>query len=557
LSDPRQRPGAARPSGPSRTTVIGLVVFLVLPVVLVLPAIVARPGPAPRPTTPARIDADVAVYGGTASGVVAAISAARVGADVVLIERSPWLGGMVTSGLGATDVRSRTLVGGITREFYRRVGEVYGITRLGQDVAWYHEPHVAGEVFDAMLAEAGVQVLRSAPLDRASIPEMDGPTITAIRLTTGTMVHADTFVDASYEGDLMAAAGVPYFVGREATSTYGEPLAGVTDPPPASTAIDRVYGRRYSDGRPLPGVAEADGLAVGAADGLVQPYNFRLCVTDVAANRTPFREPAGYDRVQYSLLERALETWIAAGAEIELEWLVTIVPLPNGKGDLNNAGLYSTDLLGGISAGWADATDPEREQLWEVHRRYQAGLLYFLANDPAVPEAIRAELGAWGLCRDEFSSTSGWPPQLYVRESRRMVGDVVLTQADVQDDLHKPDSVGIGTYRIDGHYVRRVLDPDGFVRGEGDINGPVAPYEIPYSILVPPARATDNLLVTSAVSASHVAFASLRMEVNFMAMGEAGGAAAAISALGGIDVADVPYEVLAAELETRNPVLER
>lgn len=549
-----QRPG--RQPRISRTTAIGFALFVAVSAIGLGVGVAARHRPPPPTPIPSEVRADVAVYGGTAGGIMAAISAARSGATVVLIERTRWLGGMVTSGLGATDVASRTLVGGLTREFYTRIGAVYDVKQFGERVAWYHEPHVATDVFEAMLADAGVQVLVKSPLDRSVEPERTGSRLTSIRLTTGTTVFARVFVDATYEGDLMAAAGVPFTVGREASSKYGESLAGVTRIGPVLSAIEEVYGRHYANDAPIDDMVTTDSLVPGSGDGLVQPYNYRLCVTNVPTNRLEWVAPPSYDRSDYLIVERALQAWLAADAPVDLSWLVTITPLPNGKGDLNNSGLYSTDLLGGISAGWAEATDAERAKIATTHRWYEKGFLYFVATDEVVPVAIRDAMNEWGMCRDEFTTSSNWPPQLYVREARRMVSDVVLTQADVQVDVQKADPVGIGTYRIDGHAVRRVLESDGFVRGEGGIHAPTKPYEIPYSILVPPPSATTNLLVIGAVSASHVAFASLRMEVNFMAMGDAAGAAAAIAAHNDIAVGAVPYFELARTLTDRGALLE-
>ena len=508
------------------------------------------------PAPPPLVVADVAVYGATASGVMAAVSAARHGASVVLLDPGRHIGGMVSGGLGRTDVERKDLVGGMTLEFYGRVGTVYEMSRFGQFVAWYHEPHVAAAIFSQMLSEAGVTVLLDQPLDRLSGVTKAGARIEEIRTLAGTTVRAATYVDGTYEGDLLAAAGVSYAVGRESRATYGEFLAGVQPVDPAQTGLEKVSGIAADTGQPVRGVSGAPLEPPGTADRRIQPFTFRLCITDVAGNRVPFEAPAGYSENQYALLARAIGTWTRrTGKAPALTSLLIVGPLPNGKADLNSARLYSTDLVGG-SYDWPDANDATRDRIWDDHRDYVAGYLHFLRTSEAVPAALRQDIDRWGLCRDEFTDTGNWPPQLYVREARRMIGPEVLTQRDIQVDVRKPDSIGVAGYRIDSHNVRRVLDEGGFVRGEGYLEAPAGPYEIPLGILLPARLEAENLVVAVAVSASHVAWASLRMEPQLMTMGEAAGVVAAIAADGSRAVRDVPYRTVEAALRDRRAILD-
>lgn len=510
----------------------------------------------PQSTETPPVVVDVAVYGATASGVMAAISAANAGASVVVLEPGSHFGGMVTSGLGLTDVARKDLVGGLTLDFHTRLGMHYDVRQSGRFVSWTHEPHVADQVLRAMLDEAGVKVLFGQRLDRTSGVTKVGGRIVEIRTQAGLTVRADAFVDSTYEGDLLAAAGVSYAVGREARSTYDESLAGVQPVPPPAAGAEGIAGRSADTGELLPGVSSELLEPPGSADARIQPYNFRLCVTDVPANRVPFAAPGGYDPDDFALLSRAIQRGTnALGDPPPIASLLKISPLPNGKADLNNFGLFSTDYVGG-SYDWPEADEATRDRLWEEHRAYVAGLLFFLASDGGVPPALREQVARWGLCKDEFAGSGNWPPQLYVREARRLVGQAVLTQSDIQDAVQKPDSIGLGAYRVDSHVVRRVLDESGLVRGEGLLNAPVKPYQIPLRILLPQASEIENLVVSVAVSASHVAWTSVRMEPQLMTMGEAAGVVAAIAAERSLAVQDVPYGDVARVLRSRGGKLE-
>ncbi len=487
---------------------------------------IAVRGLALRLATRAEVDVDVAVYGATPSGIMAAIAARETGADVVLLATDTHVGGMTTGGLGHTDIGDKRTVGGLALEFYTRLGLHYEVARFGQFLAWDHEPSAAQAVLDAMLDEAGVRVLPGAAMDRLAGPVLDGRRIVSITTTGGARIAADSWVDATYEGDLLAAAGVPWTIGREAAATYGESLAGVR-PVVVPDYKQQVFGRFYGSGRLLPGISSEPVAAPGTADERVQAYTFRVCVTDDPSRAVPFPVPDGYDRADFVLVERAIDTWTRrAGEPPPLDAVLAIARLPNGAGDLNNARLFSTDVVG-ESTTWAEADDAERTRIRATHVAWVAGLLHFLATDEAIPEPLRSAVAAWGLCGDEFAATGHWPPQLYVREARRMVGEVVLTQAEVQAGRAQPDPVAIGSYRIDNHVVQRVLNEDGIVLGEGSLAADVRPYHVPMRALVPPRGSIENLVVGVTVSTSHVAWSSLRMEPTFMMLGEAAGLIAA------------------------------
>jgi hypothetical protein len=380
---------------------------------------------------------------------------------------------------------------------------------------------------------------------------VQGQRIQSISMESGRTFVAGVFIDATYEGDLMAGAGVSYVVGREAVGQYGESLAGVRPPQPEMPRMDATT----MSGASAPGVDAAPLGPVGSADARIQPYTFRLCVTTVATNQVPFSRPAGYDPARYLLVQRHLAALQSAGRGPVLANVVTINPLPEGKADLNAAGPLSTDPLG-ASGAYPDASYAQRQTIWEEHEVYEAGLLYFLANDPSVPASVQVELRQWGLCRDEFVDTQHWPRMLYVREARRMVSDFVLTQADLITQRHKPDAIGVATYRIDAHATRLIADAQGRLEFEGLLSAPIGgPYDIPYRILVPRRSEIVNLLDPVTVSASHVAMASLRMEQQYMVMGEAAGTAAALALESRVAVQDVDVAALQARLEAHAVVV--
>lgn len=496
---------------------------------------------------------DVVVYGGTAGGVIAAVAAAREGLNTALLEPTAHVGGMVSGGLGFTDVGKREVIGGYAYEFYYRVGRHYGVSAFGNEVSWLHEPHVAEDIFRQMLTGAGVTLVEHARLRETNGVRKEGARITSIDMEDGDRFTAQVFIDSSYEGDLMAQAGITWTYGRESAAQYGESLAGVRDKTPLHQFLVDV-SPTDAQGKLLPEISAAVPPPPGSADKAVQSYNFRMCFSG-APDRIAFAKPAGYDPHRYELLARLIEARTKAeGRTPALSTLLKIDRLPNGTADVNNQGAFSTDYIGG-SWDYPTASYAKRDEIWRAHRDYQAGLFYFLANDPAVPTAIRAEINAWGLCPNEFADTDHWPRQLYIREDRRMIGEYVMVQQDLQTNLTKPDPIGMGSYNSDSHNVERIV-ADGFVRNEGDMQVAVKPYQIPYRVMLPKRSEAENLLVPVAFSASHVAYSSVRMEPQYMILGQAAGVAAKIAIDAKLPVQAIDTTAVTAKLRAQGAVME-
>jgi hypothetical protein len=502
-------------------------------------------------------DADVVVYGGTASGVIAAVAAAREGKSVILVAPERHLGGMVSGGLGATDVGNAKAIGGYAREFFDRVKAHY-VAKYGaaseqvKDCAggFRFEPHVAEALFDTLLEEAKVTVHRETPLLGT---DCKAGRVVSIRAgAVGKGFHDFTgrvFIDATYEGDLMAQAGVRYAIGRESSQQYGESIAGVQKRSPAHQWS--VQLSPFGEGKkPLPLIQPVEPGLPGTGDRKVQAYNFRLCMTERPERRVPWTKPANYDPARYELLAR----YLAAKPGLKVGHLMNPVRVPNGKTDTNNNGPFSTDHIG---ANWdyPDADPATRKRIRQDHVAYTQGFLWFLASDPRVPPDLQKDFNSWGLAKGEFTDSDHWPHQLYVREARRMIGSYVMTQADIMDRRTKDDSVGLGSYNTDSHHVQRVVGPDGFVLNEGDFQVPVKPYAIPYRSLVPKAAECSNLLVPVCCSASHVAYCTIRMEPVYMILGQASGVAAALAVDGKTSVQQVPADRLRARLKAQKAVL--
>lgn len=497
---------------------------------------------------------DVVVYGGTAGGVIAAVSAAREGLKTALLEPGAHLGGMVSGGLGYTDYGKKEVIGGYAYEFYYRVGQHYGMNTFGNEVAWLHEPHVAEDVFRQMLTGAGVTVIEHARLQEKFGVNRQGPRIASIKMENGDTYTATIFIDSTYEGDVMAQAGVTWTWGRESSAQYGETLAGVRDKTPFHQFLVDVPAKDLS-GKLWPEISAATPPAPGSADKAVQSYNFRMCFSG-APDRIAFAKPAGYDPHRYDLLAQLIAARTKSeGKPPALGTLMKIDRLPNGTTDINNNGAFSTDYIGG-SWDYPNASYAKRDEIWQAHKNYQAGLFYFLANDPSVPAAIRAEMNSWGLCAAEFTDTDHWPRQIYIREDRRMVGEYVMVQQDLQTNLTKPDAIGMGSYNSDSHNVERIVDAAGFVRNEGDMQVAVKPYQIPYRVMLPRRAEMQNLLVPVAFSASHVAYSSVRMEPQYMILGQAAGVAAKLAIDARISVQTIDTAALTAKLRKQGAVLE-
>lgn len=435
---------------------------------------------------------DVVVYGGTAGGVMAAVAAAKEGARVALVEPGSHPGGMVSGGLSKTDMdRQEPVIGGLTRKFFEALGAHYA-----QPVAWSFEPKIAEATFRKWLRNAGVKTYFHSRLQAVA---KEGTRLMSLRVEQGLEFQAAVFIDSSYEGDLMKAAGVSYTVGREGRAQYGEGLAGRQDLLPGHHQFRFPVEARDRDGKLLPYVVpqEREGQ-LGEGDGKFQSYCFRLCLTDVPENRMKIGPPPGYTASRYLMLRRYIES--AKGA-LTFRDLVGIGRLPNGKVDANSNGPVSTDLLG-ASWEYPDASYARRRQIWDEHLHWAQGFLYFLQNDASVPTQLRAETSRWGLPKDEFVDNNHWPHQLYVREGRRMKGEYILTQDDLEQNRHKPDSIGMAGYNIDirevqwlAHKVYRFPQVTDEVFTEGYISYAVAPWEIPYRALLPRPEEARNLLV--------------------------------------------------------------
>jgi FAD dependent oxidoreductase len=522
---------------------------------------------------------DLVIYGGTSAAVAAAVQAKRMGKTVVVVSPDEHLGGLSSGGLGFTDTGDKSVIGGLSREFYQRIWahydkpaawtwqkrEEYGNKGQGtpaidgaQRTMWIFEPHVAEQVFEDLVRENAIEVHRGEWLNRTGGVRKNGARIAAITTLSGRSYAGRMFVDATYEGDLMAAAGVSYAVGREAQSTYGEKWNGVQTGVLHHRHHFGVLSAKISPyvvpGDPksglLPRVSAAPPGDYGQADKRIQAYCYRLCLTDHPDNRLPFPKPDGYDPRQYELLLRVFEAgWRETFQKFD--------PIPNRKTDTNNHGPFSTDNIG-FSYDYPEASYDRRREILKEHETYQKGWLYFIANDPRVPKDVQDEMRRWGLAKDEFTRSGGWPHQIYVREARRMLGTFVMTGQELLKLRPTPDPVGMGSYTIDSHNVQRYVTPDGSVQNEGDIgvstNGP---YSIAYGALVPKRGQADNLLVPVAVSSSHIAFGSIRMEPVFMVLGQSAATAAALAIDGGTPVQDVPYARLRERLLKDGQVLEK
>jgi hypothetical protein len=510
-------------------------------------------------TIPARgRQADVIVYGATPAGFCAAIAAAREGTHVLLLEPSNHVGGVNTGGLSFSDsnqtVRSTML--GLFEEWHAKIAADYAARgiQLPYDVAvknnavWTYEPSVAARVTGAMLKDAGVEVLAG---ERLKSVGKDGAGITSV-LTSAGRHEAKTFIDATYEGDLMAMAGVQWRLGREARAEYNEPLAG-RQYPKAKMHINAFD----SGGMPLPFITAAAKGDDSAGDQSVMVYSFRLCLTKDPANLAPFPEPRTYDPARFELIRR----YFQHTRDAPLPW--DLYPLPGNKFDANNGigKMFSMGLVGAAN-GWCASSEPARALLWEDHKQYTLEFYRFLTTDPAVPERIRLQMRELGLCRDEFPETGHWSPQLYVREGRRMRGLYTLSQTDILENPEKDDPVAVSSFPIDSHDCQRIALPDG-VLNEGTIF-PVRmpgrphgyPYHIPYRSIVPPANDCSNLLVPVALSATHVAYSSVRVEPTWMTIGQSAGIAAALAAKEKVTVQALSYPILRERLLAQNVVLD-
>ncbi|MDX2152779.1 MAG: FAD-dependent oxidoreductase [Bryobacteraceae bacterium] len=503
----------------------------------------------------ATYDYDLVVYGATAGGMATAVAGARHGLKTVLLEPGRHVGGMATGGLSRTDTGTREVIGGLALEFYYHVGNEYDIRRFKNPVAWFYEPKTGEKVMRAMLAEAGVTLVENRRVREKDGVVKQGRRITEIVLENGDRFRGKVFADCTYEGDVMAQAGVSYTYGRESQQQYNEPLAGVREKTPYHQFLIDVPALDAA-GKPLPEITAEKPGAPGTADKGIQAYNFRIVATNVAANRIPWPPPQGYSASRYELLARYLDAFVKARKRSPVfHELTLIAPIPNGKADFNNNGPFSTDWIG-KNYGYPEGSYAERALLWQEHINYIQGFYYFLANDARVPADLRKEVNEWGLCKDEFADTGHWPHQLYVREARRMVGDFVVTQKDLQTDLTKQDVIGMGSYNSDSHNIRRFVNDRGMAENEGDMQVAVKPYQIPYRVLLPKRAEAENFVNPVTFSASHVAYSSLRMEPQYMILGHAAGVAAWLALRDGKPLQDVSVTELQKVLLDEAAVFE-
>ncbi|RAO06951.1 FAD-dependent oxidoreductase [Micromonospora noduli] len=500
------------------------------------------------PARAAVTTADLVVYGATSGGLAAAITMRRLGRTAVVVEPTGHVGGLSTAGLGATDTGVQASIGGLAAEFYRRVYVKYhgGTLTPTSPLRMTFEPHVATAVFAEMLAEAGVPVVVDARLSGLG---RTGNRITELRTEDGSIYRGGVFVDATYEGDLLAMAGVGFTVGRESNDTYGETINGVQSRNTHQFAypVDPYVTAGSPASGLLPGISATPLPPQGSGDDKIQAYCFRMCLTQ-AANRIPFGKPSGYDPIRYELLLRHIQAGYTGP-------YFTTHSVGGGKTDSNNNGAVSTDNIG-FNYAYPTASWATRESIIAEHRTYQQGLMWFLANDPRLPASVRDSTARWGLPVDEFTGTGGWPPMLYIREARRMISAYVMTEADCRGRVRATDSVGLASYTMDSHNCQRVV-VDGRVRNEGDVQiGVPAPYPVSYRAIVPHQAQCANLLVPVCLSSSHIAYGSIRMEPVFMILGQAAATAASLALAGNLAVQAVSVPALQTRLRQDGAVLE-
>lgn len=528
------------------------------------------------PSAGEAVVADLVIYGGTSAAVTAAVQAARMDKKVVVVSPDMHLGGMSSSGLGWTDTGDKSVIGGLAREFYHRLylhyqeeaswkwqeKEEYGNRGQGNvaidgenRTMWIFEPYAAEKVFDQMIGEHRIRVYRDEWLDRENGITSEDGAIVSLQTLSGKVFRGKVFIDATYEGDLMAATGVSYTVGREGCKVYGEQWNGVqTGVLHHSHHFKHDISPYVIPGDPssgvLPQISTEDPGSYCSGDRRVQAYCFRLCLTTVPENRVEITRPEKYDSTQYALLVRVFETgWREVFHKFD--------PIPNGKTDVNNHGPFSFDNIG-MNYDYPEGSYSRRREIIREHISYQKGLLYFLKTDPRVPPEIRQEMSLWGYARDEFADNGHWPYNIYVRESRRMIGNFVMTEHHVLGREEVTRSIGMGSYTMDSHNTQRYIKPDGFVQNEGDIGvKPPEPYRIDMNSILPVREQCSNLLVPVCLSCSHIAFGSIRMEPVFMILGQSVATLACLAIEEEKGVHQIPYEQLRAMLLQDGQVLEQ
>ena len=564
----------------------------IIPIFTLSGLLAADPGSGAEPE-----NYDLVIYGGSSAAVAAAVQAKKMGRSVVVIEPSDRIGGLTTGGLGQTDIGNKQVIGGISREFYREVRKWYqkpeawkwgqkpesgsfrgtgqSQTAVEEDALWTFEPGTALAIYQRWVKQHDIPVIYGERLNRkgeakskddgsgywvaapgtiAEGVKKDGNRITAIVMESGRTFSGRMFMDATYEGDLMASSGVSFTIGREGFEVYQEDLNGVR--------AERAKHHQLADGvdpyvKPgdpssglLPWVDTTGPQREGASDHRIQAYCFRMCLTDVKENQIPFHKPEGYDEQWYELLFRHFES---GGGKGRLPWINSL--MPNRKTDTNNRDGFSTDFIG-QNYDWPEGTYDQRKEIRAKHLLYQQGVMWSLANHPRIPERVRADVSKWGMTKDEFTDGGGWQQQLYVREGRRMISDLVMIQQHCQQLKPVEDSVGMGAYTMDSHHVRRYVDEKGQVKNEGDVQvGGFPPYPISYRSIVPREQECTNLVVPIALASSHIAFGSIRMEPVFMILGQSGATAASLAIDAQTSLQDIDYPKLRDRLLADGQVL--
>ena len=521
--------------------------------------------------------ADVIIYGGNASAVISAVQVKKMGKSVLIVCPDTHLGGLTSGGLGFTDTGNKEVIGGLARDFYQRVYQHYqkdanwqwqkkseygnkGQGTVAMDGAnrtmWIFEPHAAEQIFEDYAKEFGIQIFRNEWLDRSSkgIKKKDGK-IQSIRMLSGKTYQGKMFIDATYEGDLMALAGVNFHVGREANSMLGEQWNGVQV---GVFQHGHYFKSKISPykiiGDPSSGLlpeisSESPGMN-GSGDHKIQAYCYRMCLSNHPDNRIPFAKPVGYDPARYELYARVFASgWRETFDKFDF--------IPNRKTDTNNHGPFSTDFLG-KNYDYPEASYARRAQILKEHQLYQKGLMYFLQNDSRVPTEVQEKMKTWGLAKDEFVQNGGWPHQIYVREARRMRGEFIMKEADALGKTQVPSPVGMGSYALDAHNAQRFVTKEGFVQNEGDIGvAPLKPYSIAYGSIIPKENECANLLVPVCMSSTHIAYGSIRMEPVFMILGQSAATAAVLSIEHKTSPQKLPYEILKKQLIADQQIVER
>ncbi len=502
-----------------------------------------------------KISVDICVYGATSGGVIAACTAARLGKKVLLVSPALHPGGLSSGGLGNTDIGNKVAITGLARDFYKRVGQYYG-----KPEQWIFEPHVAENIFRAYIAEAGIHVLYQQAIQRVYKKGRAIQEIQTIATEEGPeqkeyIIHAREFIDCSYEGDLMALAGVSYAVGREGNQQYQETYNGVQllDKHQFPNGVDPFTKEGKAETGLLWGIQSGELNNRGSGDKKIQAYNFRICLTDSMENRITITRPVRYDSSHYELLIRYIKIKNPQSLE---DGILNINRMPGRKTDINNNGPFSTDMIG-MNYEYPDGNAERRKKIIQYHTDYNKGLLYFLGHDERVPEYLRNEMLQWGYPRDEYPDNDHWSPQLYIRESRRMIGSYVMTESNCTGKLKVTDGIGLAAYTMDSHNGERLV-VNGMVKNEGDVQvGGFPPYPVSYFSIVPRQNECDNLFVPVCLSASHIAYGSIRMEPVFMVLGQSAATAAVMAIDRQVPVQKIDIKKLQKELKENPTAIHR